>query len=156
MPPRMFKVSYWQYVKLFTSALCGLKHWGLIQIMHICSVMFFRFPYPIITPPSCSIFVSLTFPFLILPLCYLMFSLSLSLSDYVSLSLFLTLCLPLSRFPSFSVFLCASVCLLVVPGRVKRLHYQDTLLMHAALWLMRAHIHKLQPLTHIIKAYMHS
>lgn len=41
--------------------------------------------------------------------------------------------------PSFSVFGCASVCLLVVPGRVKRLHYLDTLLMHAALWQTRAY-----------------
>ena len=77
----------------------------------------------LIFPPSCIAHISLSH---LSALCYLMCFLPLPL--YVSP--------PLS--PSFSVFLCALVCLLVV-GRVKRLHYLDTLLMHAALWLMCRH-----------------
>lgn len=104
----------------------------------ICSSMFFRFPYP-------------SYPHLLAPFPFLIFLLLPHAS--LSPSLSLSLC------ASFSVFGSASVCLLVVPSRVKRLHYLDTLLMHAALWQTRAytHAHKHKtPTTHSHNKNIHT
>lgn len=147
----MFKVLESQLLTTLASCktphdLCRLKDWGLIpnNLWH---------PYHLY--PVYVLQCSLGFP----THHTLTFLLHFPFSSFFCYLMLLSPPLSLSLCASFSVFGSASVCLLVVPSRVKRLHYLDTLLMHAALWQTRAYTHAHEhktPTTHSHNKNIHT